>query len=371
MTPVGVMQVTDSLLPGGLERMAVNIANSLPRARFLSHLCTTREGGPLEVLVNGDVRRVDLRRRSTADREAFRRFTGYIRENDIRILHAHGTSLFIAAAASLYNPFPRVIWHVHLGAFAIEDRKALIYRLAVKRAGAVLTVNEPLVEWCVRRLRVPRERVRFIQNFVAGPVPASPQPDLPGAPGSRIVCVANLRPDKDHATLIRAMAIVVRALPKAHLILLGSFEEQSYRDGVIESIGREGLSESVTWLGSRPDVYPILKMCDVGVLSSKSEGLPLALIEYGMAGLPSVATRVGQCPEVVEDGASGLIVPPGSPAELARAILELLNSPERRKELGVRFSERARRLYGAEKSVGEICGVYGRLLSGDREGIPS
>ena len=367
MSAIGVMQVTDSLLPGGLERMAVNIANSLPRTTCVSHLCTTREGGPLEDLIAPDVRKLSLGRRSTADPEAFRRLTAYIRENDVRILHAHGTSLFFAVAASAVRPFPSVIWHVHLGRFAIEDQPAFLYRVAVKRAGGVITVNEPLLEWCVRRMHVPREHVRFVQNFVAPSRSGAPPPDLPGTAGSRIVCVANLRPDKDHATLLRAMALVVREFPAAHLILLGSYEEASYRDEVIDAIAREGLKDSVSWLGSRSDIQAVLKLCDIGVLSSRSEGLPLALIEYGVAGLASVATRVGQCPEVLDEGKCGLVVPPRSPGELAQAVLALLASPVRREELGTRFAERVRLLYGAEKSIESICAMYDMVLAGKRE----
>src|SRR5438876_11120160 len=82
------------------------------------------------------------------------------------------------------------------------------------------------------------------------------------------------------------------------------------------------------------------KACDVGVLSSRSEGMPLALLEYGMNGLPSVATRVGQCAEMLDDGRAGLLVPPAAPEPLAKAILALLQSPEQRAELGGRFRQR-------------------------------
>jgi glycosyltransferase involved in cell wall biosynthesis len=77
---------------------------------------------------------------------------------------------------------------------------------------------------------------------------------------------------------------------------------------------------------------------------------------------------VGQCADVLEEGRCGLIVPPGSPGNLAGALLALLKSPVQRKEFGDRFSERVRRIYGAEKSVEGICEVYGRLLAGKREG---
>jgi glycosyltransferase involved in cell wall biosynthesis len=106
----------------------------------------------------------------------------------------------------------------------------------------------------------------------------------------------------------------------------------------------------------------VLKACDIGVLSSASEGMPLALLEYGMNGLPAVATRVGQCAEVLDHGRAGLVVPPGASADLAEAIISLLNSPDRRASLGERLRQRTAQAYSADACVNQICGVYDRVL---------
>lgn len=205
---IGVLQVVDTLMAGGMERVAVNLANHLPRDRFESHLCTTREEGPLASMIFPSVARLRLNRRSRLDFGAARRLVVYIRANRIDILHAHGTSLFLAIAAASMRPWPAVVWHVHFGKFASENRALLHYRLAVRQAAAVIAVNETLAVWCRKRLRLAADKVSYIPNFATEEASSGPPPSLPGRRGSRIVCVANLRPEKDHLTLLRAMRIV-------------------------------------------------------------------------------------------------------------------------------------------------------------------
>jgi glycosyltransferase involved in cell wall biosynthesis len=178
----------------------------------------------------------------------------------------------------------------------------------------------------------------------------------------RIVCVANMRPQKDHFTLVRAMEIVVRQLPGAHLLLLGSSTSSNYEQQVRQEADRLGLAGSVSFMGERSDVPAVLGAVDVGVLSSASEGLPLVLLEYGMAGLGTVASRVGQCPEVLDDGRAGILVPSGDRKQLADAILSLLNSPERRTDLGSRLRKRVIALYSQDSIVQQVCEVYNVIL---------
>jgi hypothetical protein len=97
---VGVMHLTDTLDAGGLERVAVNLVNTLPRARYHAHLCTTRRDGALAELVAPGVGRLCLNRRRSVDAGAVVRLAAYIKEHQIKLLHAHGTALFIARAAA-------------------------------------------------------------------------------------------------------------------------------------------------------------------------------------------------------------------------------------------------------------------------------
>jgi glycosyltransferase involved in cell wall biosynthesis len=353
------MQLIDSLDAGGAERVAVNIANLLPRDRYTSHLCATRRGGILAAELEPDVGQLVLGRRGRFDGAALRQLAAYIGHHRVRILHAHSTSLLTAVLASMWPPFPKVIWHDHFGRYATEVRPAWPYWLLARRVSCVISVNYPLADWSRRNLALPAERVIYLPNFawVKGDA-ATPPPSLPGEAGYRVVCVANLRPQKDHLTLIRALAMVVQEIPTAHLLVVGTSDDIIYQQQIHREIAEAGLERQVSLLGQRQDVPAILAGCDVGVLSSVSEGLPLALIEYGLAGLPAVATAVGQCPDVLDQGRVGRLVPPQSPERLAEALLELLRAPERRLILGQQFRQWIETHYSPQAIIARIGQIY-------------
>jgi glycosyltransferase involved in cell wall biosynthesis len=133
-----------------------------------------------------------------------------------------------------------------------------------------------------------------------------------------------------------------------------------------QEIAQNHLDHNVTFLGQRHDVPRLLRACDIGVLSSKSEGLPVSLLEYGLAELPVVATRVGQCEEVLDFGRAGILVPSQSPAELAEALLSLLESPERRASFGQKLLHRMKTAYSAAPIMKQITGVYDDVLASKR-----
>ncbi len=342
---VNVLHLVDTLEPGGTERVAVNLANRLSRERFRPFLATTRREGALASEILPDVGRLALNRSRTLDLGALRRLVRFVRENGIAIVHAHSSSLFLAALL----PGARIVWHDHFGR-SEEERPAWLWGPAARRAGAVVAVSEDLARWSRERLGVD---AIYLPNFIPE-VPAGPVPDLPGKPGSRVVCVANLRAQKDHLTLLQAIA----QTPEAHLLLAGADVEPAYAARVRQEAAV--LGDRVTFLGSRTDVPELLRGCDVGVLASASEGFPLSLLEYGRGGLAAVATRVGQCPEVL-DGA-GILVPPGDPGALAEALLRLLRDPELRSGLGRRLEERVRVLYSPAAVIERLERVYDAVL---------
>lgn len=364
--PVSVMHMTDTLEIGGAERMAVNLVNGIPRSRVIPHICTTRRSGPLEQLVAPDVGQLRLYRRHRVDARAVRRLVAYIRQHDIEILHAHGTALFTAVAASMFRPYPKVVWHIHFGRYAADQSPGRLYRMVGDRVHHTIAVSEPLAEWAQRRLRMPPDRVAYIPNFAAPVDEGVSACHLPGEAGERIVCVANFLPEKDHLTLLRAMVWVVRERPSAHLLLVGGGNNSEYEARVRQFIERRRLTNNVSILGQRRDVPAILRAADVGVLSSVAEGLPLALIEYGAAGLAAVATRVGQCPDVLAAGHAGLLVPPAGAYELAQSILRLLCNPEERHSLGQQLHDRVRHVFNAPDVIERVCSIYERVaLRGD------
>lgn len=359
---IGIMHLTDTLDAGGRERIAVNMLNSMPRDRYRTFVCTTRRDGPLLAMLSDDVGRLSLNRRRTLDLSAIVRLARYIRQNKISLVHAHGTSLVVAYLVSLMVRDLVIVWHDHFGTNDRRERAVSLYRLMTRRVAAVLAVSQPLADWSRRRLRFPGERIWCLPNFVPEIRDDLEPPDLPGMAGHRVICVANLRPVKNQLMLLDAMQIVLANQPETHLMLVGERNDADYAAAIERKIANLGLADSVTVLGPRSDVPNVLRGCDVGVLSSMSEGLPVSLLEYGAAGLAVVVTDVGQCGKVLDGGAVGKLVPPGSPKELAATIAALLQDPKERSQLGDAFRTRVARHYSAEAVIGELDSIYRTVL---------
>lgn len=135
----------------------------------------------------------------------------------------------------------------------------------------------------------------------------------------RLIMVATLESHKDHATLLRAMPAVIRAVPDVQLWLAGEGVLRERLQGLSASLG---LGDSVTFLGSRRDVPALLGQSDVFVFSTtKEEGLGTVLIEALAAGLPVIASDVPACREVLGEGRWGTLVPAGDPAALAASLI--------------------------------------------------
>jgi glycosyltransferase involved in cell wall biosynthesis len=226
---------------------------------------------------------------------------------------------------------------------------------------AIIAVNDQLASWAKEALRFPEDRVHFARNFVVTP-PAGDDPGLPKTAGRRIVCVANVRPQKDIVNLVTAIAYVVREIQDIQVLVIGKQGDLAYLETIKKAIREHGLEERIILLGARSDVTDILARCDIGVLSSEWEGLPLSLIEYGMAGLATVATRVGQCVEVLGNGRYGILVPPGDPQSLAEAIIRLLSSDSEREAMGREFQRATVEEWGPDRHIIKIVDIYDSVL---------
>lgn len=360
---VGVMHVVDSLHVGGTETVAVNLVNALPRGRYRAYLCSTRSEGPLAAAIAPHVQYLCLNRRGRADVRAVMRLARCIDRANIHVVHLHSSSLFVGVLVSyVVRRQLKLIWHDHYGNGPL--RSVPLYRWAASRVDGVVAVNELLAAWSTEKLKVRPERVWYLPNFVLPPEgavnPVHPEP--PGVPGSRIVCVANLKPPKDQTTLIQAMRLVHEKRPEAHLLLVGSTVDTAYTETVRSEVKAAGLQDHVSFLGSVRNVWSYLHASDIAVLTSTTEGLPLSLLEYGLAGLPTIATRVGQCAQVLDNGRAGILVDARSPQAVAEAILRLLADEPLRTRLGPRFACFVRENYSADVIVRKLCQIYETIL---------
>jgi glycosyltransferase involved in cell wall biosynthesis len=365
-----IVHVIDSLTAGGAERVLVELVNGLHRRGAPVGVCVTRSGLQLAGELEPGVELLTLGRARTWDLAALRRFVREWSARGARILHAHGrSSLAFCAVAKLMagNRF-RLVFHDHYGEINVDPSAPFALRVIAR--GLVdhyVGVAPALQRWAVERLGFAPERATVLGNAIhlrrfeeAAPVdraslPAIRQP-LVG------VMVANLRPQKDHGLLFQALAASARAWRDLHLLLVGTGLDSEHGRACARMVEDLGLRDNVTFLGSRTDIPGILRTADVGLLSSRSESGPLAILEYMAAGLPFVATRTGEIAQTVAERGIPAFVPPRDVGAFAGALDTLVEMDA--EERGAR-GERGRALVGEmfdlDARVETLTRIYGNL----------
>jgi glycosyltransferase involved in cell wall biosynthesis len=211
---------------------------------------------------------------------------------------------------------------------------------------------------------VPAARAVTVHEGIdLGHVDAAPSADLHAdlwlPHGSPIVGnVAALVPHKGQRHLIEAAAIVVTRVPDARFVIAG---EGELRPVLERQIKEHHLEKHVFLAGFRPDILSVHKGFDIFVMSSVTEGLGTSLLDAMACGKPIVATTAGGMPEVVEDGATGLLVPPRDHQAMAAAIVKLLTSPDLPARMGAAGLARVRARFSVERMVQDTLEIYRRV----------
>lgn len=354
-----VLQLIDTLDAGGAERMAVNIANAALENNIISYLCATRRGGSLENDIDNSVDFFLLEKKGKLDINAFRRFFKWVKEEQIDIIHAHSTSLFLAVIAKLRYPKLKIVWHNHFGnSSSLKGMRLGVYKFLSRFVAINIALNEELLNWSSTHLKAGKDVI--LSNFVKLNPAEIPSTSLKGISGKRVLCLANLRVEKNHVFLMEAFKNVQDHFPEWTLHLVGKDSGDTYSKEIQDYIKQNKLERSIFIYGGRPDVSAILFNCDIGVLVSKFEAEPLSLIEYGFAGLPVIVTDVGKCATIVGD--TGLVISQ-SGKELQKGLEKLFESRDYRASLGNRFRESVQKNYSQESTMIKLKSLYSSLIS--------
>ncbi|HGY56255.1 MAG TPA: glycosyltransferase [Caldithrix abyssi] len=174
-----------------------------------------------------------------------------------------------------------------------------------------------------------------------------------------ITMIANLRPVKRVDVLIDAAAEVVKTNNKAKFLLVGDGEEENNLKTLTK---KYGLERQVIFLGKRSDIPQILAVSNLGVLTSASEGLSNAIIEYMGAGLPVICTKVGGNEELVEDGVNGFLIRPGDSKTLSGKIAAFIKQPSLVEKMGQESARKARQLFALDVMIKRTENYYKSLL---------
>jgi glycosyltransferase involved in cell wall biosynthesis len=355
-----VVQLIDSLEAGGAERMAVNYANGLSENIALSALVVTRQEGVLKEQLGRGVSYLFLQRKCTFDCNALFRLKSFIKKNEITLVHAHGTSFFLAFLLKLIYPKIKIIWHEHYGARvreSLSDNWILFF--CSKFFAAIFVVNNQLEQWGKQTLWL--KRVFYIPNFAATDENSPKTTFLQGAIGKRIVCLANLKEPKNHITILMAFKALDLDLAGWTLHFVGKVYHDTYSDTIKAYITANNLETAVFLLDVRNDIQHILSQATIGVLASTAEGFPVALLEYGLAKLPVLSTNVGYCPEIIKEGVNGLLFNPLDTSQLQYQLYKITNDSSISRQFGLNLQQLVIEHYSSEVVMKLLLSKYKSL----------
>ena len=351
-----VVHVVDSLNLGGTETQCVALVRGLA-ARGVASRVVYGHDGPLRARL--DVPNVTVARRATG---AFLR-PGFVRSVITLARELKAWRADVVQTYGFYTNLPGLLagrlagtpvlvagkrgYDLHL-----SPARRRLDACARRLAHATVANSEALGRWLTAE-----EGTRYavvIPNCVIERGAVIPSED------PVVGMVANFLPPKDHLTLLRAAALVGESVPTAELHLVGAGPGESAAHALAAELG---LTSRVRFLGRlAPDaVWAALNRFAVSVLSSRSEGMPNAVLEAMLAARPVVATRVPGMDEVVRHGITGYLVPPADPGALAAAITQLLKDPAGAARMGAAGRARALTAHGPDRMVEDFLRLWASL----------
>jgi L-malate glycosyltransferase len=368
-----VFHLVDSLNVGGTETQAVELVRRLPPAGYEVTLGCLKMEGPLqERLVGSGVEVMEFHPKGGLDTPAgaalLARLSLFLRRGHFDVLHAHDLwSNLLGVTAARLAGVPGIVSSRRgdLAGFSWYQGSRRVWLRRVQNMGGVVLTNSTAArDALIREDGFKPDKLRVILNGVdterfQGKSARSRL--FPGVTGKVIVVVGNMHSDvKGHPWLIAAAPAIVREFPDTRFVFAG---DGAARPQFERQVADLKLEANFLFLGLRSDVPDILSSADIGVLPSRSEGMPNAILEYMSAGLPVVASAVGGNRELVEEGVTGHLVPPEDSEALASTLLGLLRNPGAAARLGQNAREMIERKFSFGRLVREVDELYSELLA--------
>jgi glycosyltransferase involved in cell wall biosynthesis len=348
-----VAHVTLGLDVGGQEKLLVEFARCADRRRFDLHFVSLGGRGVLA----DDLESHGWPVTTLGEPSGFRpglvlRLAHLFRQQRIDIVHTHDERPHIYGAFAARLAGARRLIHTrhHGMGDRLTPRQAGLVRFAARLTDRFVCVSADSARQAVRQGVSPRI-VRTLPNGI-DLARFDPPETRDGGP---VVTVARLSPEKDITTLLRAAALAVAEDPSFRLEIAGDGPCGAELRRTASHLGLDGC---VHFHGQVRDVRALLARAGLFVLSSLTEGVSLTLLEAMACGLAVVATHVGGNPEVVADGETGLLTPPGDPAALARAMLRLRRDDGERRRLEQAGRRRVERCFDVRRMTGAYEGMY-------------
>ena len=355
-----VMHVIRSLEIGGMERLVFELVQHRTQGTS-SVLCLERQGHFGNQLREAGV---PIRVVGTKGNLANRlwRMQGQIADLKPDVLHCHNLLALTHAGLLRSAKFaPRIVATKHGRSVPSTKGGGRVCRWLARRTRMVavsLEIQQSLHQWC-RSTRFP---VSVIPNGITaeafrGRSHREPVRRMLGCKPHNFVIgiVARLAEEKDHQTLLKAFQQLNQERPETRLVIIG---DGPLREPLEQLAANGGTAPSIRFLGERHDIPHLLSGLDVFALSSRTEGLPMTVLEAMAAGLPIVASQVGGVPAAVENGVTGWLVPAGAPLALAQALKFVAQDKHAAHEMGQAGRKKLEREFSVSHTAARYEEVY-------------
>ena len=378
---IRVAHVITRLCKGGAQENTFHTVRLHDRARFEPHLIAGYARGPegsIEAAVEAAgipvLREPGLTRNPAPLRDllTLRRLTRRFREARYDIVHTHTSKAGWLGRIAAHRAGVPIIVHtphgnIFDGYFPAPVTRVFVWmeRHAARRTGRIIELTPRGIEEHLAEGIGQRSQYRVIfsgidtQPFAEAIARRRETRDALGVPEERTLIgyVGRLEPIKGPRHFIEAAREVARLIPDARFVVIG---DGSQRDALKQQAS--ALGERIQFLGMRQDIPNLMAALDILAVPSVNEGMGRVLLEAGAAAIPVVASRVGGIPDIVDDGETGLLVPPRDDAALAKAMLELASQPERRRLMGDTARAKVVPHYSLDNMVRQIEALYEELL---------
>jgi glycosyltransferase involved in cell wall biosynthesis len=359
--------------PGGAETVLLNIASNLDQNQFVPAVILHRSRWLHEQLIKRGIKTEIIPSPRSWDMPFLYKLVKSCRRFGIDLIHSHlaGANLYGSLAGAVLRIPTIATYHNEMRMAGSSERYLPVKNFLIRNlASKIVFVADFMRDDYARLGKFPSRKMMTIYNGI-DIASFDDQSDVPSVKRELAIedddlvvgNVANLRVPKGHHFLIDAAKLVCENFPTAKFLLIGEEGKGKLKEELEAQISRLQLNGNVKLLGFRDDVRTLLRIMDVFVLSSISEGLPLSVVEAMALSRPVVATRVGGMHEIVSDGSSGYLVEPADSRALAEKICGLLRDKKLRGRMGREGYRIAREKFSLQSMVDNYQKLYEELLS--------
>jgi glycosyltransferase involved in cell wall biosynthesis len=347
---------------GGQERVIMDVVNHMDRQRFDLALLLTKDRGPLCDFIEDHVQvEAEFRHGFLGTFLALPRLVRWMKrwKPDVVFTVGTGDKFFLGRVAAKIVGVPVILSGLHCTPGPQHVGRTILGRwnkMLMHWNAGVTTVTEDLADYLAEKENYPREKTTVIPNGVdtvryqPHAAPAALREELGLPVGSKVASIiAAVRPEKRHDLFLQAARLVVDQIPEAKFLIVGDGPSRTEFEQLTRDLK---LQDAVQFLGARHDVPDIQAISSVVCLASTDvESAPICMLEALATGRPQVATAIGGIPKIVDDGVTGLLVPPGDVPALAEAIGKILSDQILAEKMGRAARERALEHYSVELMV--------------------